>query len=245
MAQPTQLVYSDSPGAVPASYTVPPSLDLVLQSVVVRWNGTGAAGAFLPVLAVYSQDGKLVGRFHPGTQLEAGDTGVVTYAPFLRPPAAAAATAGVSHRQAGIYVGLNVTTVSGVVKTFTANAFCNDQGLAFDVLTVPNSIRINTSPNYYYTATFWARWPAFAADRYIEITSPAPLTDFLPMAAPARARGAATPDNDYQIVTTTLFPVFAGGFLTLSFNLFQASGVNQVLTDIGASVIAHLLVEEL
>lgn len=80
----TQLIFTDNPGALPASYTVPPSLDLVLQSVVVKWNGAAAAGAFLPVLAVYSQDGRLLGRFHPGTQVEAGDTATVTYAPFLR-----------------------------------------------------------------------------------------------------------------------------------------------------------------
>jgi hypothetical protein len=116
VAQRTQLVYSDNPGAVPSSYIVPPTLDLVLQSVVVRWDGSVAAGAFLPTLAAYSQDGKLVGRFHPGTQLEAGDTGVVTYAPFLRASAAAAA-ASAADLGGAFNVNLPLATGSNVASS--------------------------------------------------------------------------------------------------------------------------------
>lgn len=94
MAQRTQLIFTDNPGALPASYSVPPSLDLVIQSIVARFNGAAAAGAFLPCLAVYSQDGHLMGRFHPNTELAVGDTAVVTYAPFLRASTAAAAASG-------------------------------------------------------------------------------------------------------------------------------------------------------
>lgn len=80
---PVQPIYADNPGAVPATYQVPPGIDLLLQSVVVRWNGAGAAGTFKPCLSVYTQDDRLVGRFFPEERdLEAGDTAVVTYAPF-------------------------------------------------------------------------------------------------------------------------------------------------------------------
>lgn len=89
----TQLIFTDNPGAVPASYVIPGGLDLVLQSIVARFNGAAAGGAFLPVLAVYSQDGKLMGRFHPNTELAVGDTAVVTYAPFLKASEAAAGSA--------------------------------------------------------------------------------------------------------------------------------------------------------
>lgn len=82
MAEPTQLIYTDNPGPVPAEFKLPPSLDLVIQSIVARWNGAGAAGPFLPCLSVYSSDDRLVGRFHPGRTIAVGDTGVVTYAPF-------------------------------------------------------------------------------------------------------------------------------------------------------------------
>lgn len=79
----TQLEYTDNPGALPASYTVPPGMQLVVQSIVARFDGAAASGSFLPVLSVYSQDGRLVGRFHPRATLAVGDTAIVTYAPFL------------------------------------------------------------------------------------------------------------------------------------------------------------------
>lgn len=82
MPLPTQLIYTDNPGAVPASFRLPAGLDLALQSIVARWDGSGAGGSFKPCLSAYSQDGRLMGRFFPETDLAAGDTGVVTYAPF-------------------------------------------------------------------------------------------------------------------------------------------------------------------
>lgn len=82
MAEPVSLVYTDNPGAIPATYVIPPGLELVIQSILARWNGAAAAGAFLPCLSVYSQDDRLMGRFHPERTLQVGDTAVVTYAPF-------------------------------------------------------------------------------------------------------------------------------------------------------------------
>jgi hypothetical protein len=80
----TALQFTDNPGDLPAQYVVPPSMDLQLQSVVARFNGSGAGAAFWPCLSVFTSDDHLVGRFRPSTQMEAGDSGVVTYAPFLK-----------------------------------------------------------------------------------------------------------------------------------------------------------------
>jgi hypothetical protein len=80
----TSLIFTDNPGDLPAQYVVPPSMDLQLQSVVARFNGSGAGAAFWPCLSVFTSDDHLVGRFRPSTQMEAGDSGVVTYAPFLK-----------------------------------------------------------------------------------------------------------------------------------------------------------------
>ncbi len=82
MAQKTQLIYTDNPGGIPATYTLPPGLDLVIQSVLVRWDGTGAAGTFKACLSAYSQDDKLMARVFPDQTFAVGDTGIVTYAPF-------------------------------------------------------------------------------------------------------------------------------------------------------------------
>lgn len=80
----TRPFFTDVPGALPYRYDVPGSVELVVQSVVARFDGAGAAGTFLPCLAVYTQDGHLIARVRPDQEFLVGDTGVVTYAPFLR-----------------------------------------------------------------------------------------------------------------------------------------------------------------
>jgi hypothetical protein len=80
----TQLIYNDTSPGFPADFAVPPGLELTLASVVARWNGTAASGPFKACLALRSSDGKLIARVFPETEFEIGDTGVVTYAPFLR-----------------------------------------------------------------------------------------------------------------------------------------------------------------
>lgn len=82
MAKRVELIFSENPGSLPADYRLPAGLELVLSSVVARFNGAGAAGAFLPTLEVLSQDGKLMARVRPDQEFAVGDTGVVTYAPF-------------------------------------------------------------------------------------------------------------------------------------------------------------------
>lgn len=82
MPQRVQQIFQDTGLAIPATYVVPPGMDLELASVVARWNGAGAGGSFKPALSIYSQNGKLMARVAPGTDLSVGDTAVVTYAPF-------------------------------------------------------------------------------------------------------------------------------------------------------------------
>lgn len=78
-----ELIYADNPGAVPAPYVLPPGLELTVQSVSAEFNGAGAGATFYPCLSVYSQNGKLVGRFFPSQALAVSDSGEVTYGPFL------------------------------------------------------------------------------------------------------------------------------------------------------------------
>lgn len=74
-------IYSDNPGSIPAEY--PFVSDVGIQSVVARIDGSGAASAFLPTLSIYSQDLKLIARVPSDITYEVGDTGVVTWSPFL------------------------------------------------------------------------------------------------------------------------------------------------------------------
>jgi len=101
VAERVQLINQENPGTLPAVYQLPPGLDLVLSSVVARFNGAAAAATFIPVLEVLSQDDKLMARVRPDQEFAVGDTGVVTFAPFLRRQAAAAAAgAGIEWCQA-------------------------------------------------------------------------------------------------------------------------------------------------
>jgi hypothetical protein len=80
----TTPIYTDNPGALPAQYVIPGTLELVLQSIVARFNGAAAASSFLPTVSIYTQDGRLVSRVRTDTLFAVGDTGVVTFGPFLR-----------------------------------------------------------------------------------------------------------------------------------------------------------------
>lgn len=129
MALKPGLIYTDNPGAAPATFVLPAGLDLVLQSVVARWDGAAAAGTFKPCLSAYSQDGRLMGRFFPPSDLAVGDTGVVTYAPFLRAeapsPAAGAVIsyARVSVTNMAIVAGGTVVDFAAIDSTFDQSGF--------------------------------------------------------------------------------------------------------------------------
>lgn len=79
----TELIYSDNPGAIPASYPFPPGLTAELQSVSARIDGSGAGESFYPCLSVFSQDGKLIARYPVTQAFAAGDSGEVTWGTFL------------------------------------------------------------------------------------------------------------------------------------------------------------------
>jgi hypothetical protein len=81
VAKPT-LIYTDAPGAVPATFRLPPGFDMQLSSISATFDGAGASGTFYPCVAVYSQDGKLIGRYFPSQTMTTADSGEVTYGPF-------------------------------------------------------------------------------------------------------------------------------------------------------------------
>ena len=78
-----ELIYVDSPGSVPASYRMPPGYAVNVTSISAYFDGTSASGPFLACLSVYSQDGKLIGRFYPAQSFQAGDAGEITFANAL------------------------------------------------------------------------------------------------------------------------------------------------------------------
>lgn len=71
--------------ATPLAYTLGPQESFTVESISATWDGTNAASAFIPCVAVYAQDGTLLGRFKGDATVSAGDTSAeATFAPFLR-----------------------------------------------------------------------------------------------------------------------------------------------------------------
>lgn len=122
-----QLIYTDSPGSLSATYVVPTQGNFRVSSIVARINGAGAASSFYPCLSVYSQDGKLIGRVRTESIFNVGDTGVVTWSPFLRGRRRGAANTQAGFfravQQSGPYIFWPMQEASGLVQDFSGNAF--------------------------------------------------------------------------------------------------------------------------
>lgn len=158
MAPPKQLIYADNPGSLPASYTLPPGLDLALQSIVARVDGTGASASFRPCLAVYSQDGKLMARVPAQQTFAIGDTGVVTWAPFLK-AASTASTTSLGGCAAYRTTNFSVANSAYVPVDFTSESF-DDSGY-HDNVTNPSRFTVPADGVYLLTAA--ASWDSSAA----------------------------------------------------------------------------------
>lgn len=71
-----------SDGAVPNQYQLGHGEAMRLQTVEATFDGAGAAGDFLPCVAVYSQSGRLLSRTFPASSVPVGGVSAVTFAPF-------------------------------------------------------------------------------------------------------------------------------------------------------------------
>ena len=67
-------------------YTVPGSAIVTPYSATVAFDGTGAAGAFIPCLTFKTQTGAIIARC-PAPEVAAGDTAEVSWFPHVAPPA--------------------------------------------------------------------------------------------------------------------------------------------------------------
>lgn len=68
-------------GPAPYTYQLPGSLVVQPYTSTAIYDGTSAAGNFVPCLSIYSQTGGLLARVFPAATVTAGDTATVTYLP--------------------------------------------------------------------------------------------------------------------------------------------------------------------
>lgn len=74
---------NEAGGASPFAIQLAEGIAIRPFSVYAEWDGSGAGGSFHPALRIRAQDGTIVATTRPEQIFDAGDTGVVTYAPFL------------------------------------------------------------------------------------------------------------------------------------------------------------------
>jgi hypothetical protein len=78
------------PEPAPFRYTLSGFQRFTPMAVTATFDGSAAAGPFLPSVAIYAQAGQLLGRMFPQV-LQPGDVAEVTFSPFSRPAASAGA----------------------------------------------------------------------------------------------------------------------------------------------------------
>jgi hypothetical protein len=69
--------------SAPAGWTLPPSLTLTPQAIFANFDGTGAAGSFIPTLKIVSDSGHTVASIPQSGSVAAGASVEATWGPFL------------------------------------------------------------------------------------------------------------------------------------------------------------------
>jgi hypothetical protein len=91
--------------AAPASWTLPPAFSIVPEVVYAMYDGSGAAGAYIPTLEIISDSGHVIGKIPMDNSVAAGSSVEATWAPFLRSGGgAAAASTGLKWAQTNGHV---------------------------------------------------------------------------------------------------------------------------------------------
>lgn len=124
----------------PAQWTLPSGLDLAIGTVFASFDGTGAAGSYIPTLEIISDGGETVIEVPQDASVAAGSSVVASWAPFLKSQAA-----GVTPPPST--GGLPYAIVSLFGATFA------DTGLGLNFLDFDTSGFLTTDPTVFDVAT--------------------------------------------------------------------------------------------
>lgn len=115
--------------AAPLDYAVPPTSEILLRAAGATFDGTGAAGAFLPAIVITPPSGVPLPPFITDTAVAAGSSAEVVFAPFLRhaPTSSASGLATAYARAVGTFtlgVGIGFTSFdSNDLAVFSTSTF--------------------------------------------------------------------------------------------------------------------------
>ena len=231
-----QQIYTDNPGALAAAYEL--TSDIGLQSIVARIDGSGAAGNFLPTVSLYSQDGKLMARVPSDLTYAPGDTGVVTWSPFLARRSAAAPVTGFFGQQARVF-DCNAGTITTGVRTEvtfvqTEQTFSTTPLLTAQITAGKAKVQQETDGFLWLMFEVW--WDAdFAGDRWLEleVAGGSLLQDN------ATIRSSKAANGQHDTLTVACWPVINVLPTVITTYVRQDSGVNQSLTDAAGKTVLN------
>ena len=158
---PEQQITGFGSSAAPLNRTTKDTEIFELLAVAATFDGTGAAGSFLPTLEIYSDSGVLVARAVADTAISAGSSAEVTFAPFL-----SRGTAGGLHWGTNVDAlaqGLTLTSEGAVATTTDGRGYSVDTSLTsggpgggnFSVFTGAGLVTLNADLGDFTLKNFW------------------------------------------------------------------------------------------
>jgi hypothetical protein len=210
VAEPLTINVQQAAKVAPAVYTVPGSVEVEPLSAFARYDGTGAATPFLAALTFYSSTGAVLARVFPETQVAAGGTADVTFAPFLDSAVAGDAQIGASTWTSATTGG------SPAFQTFTP--------IQFDIFQF-NGLSVTTPDFQTFTVPKIGAADLFHVLIWTEIdNSPA-----CPASNWQLAASMVPPENAYQFISGTL--VTDWDYVICEEGLYYGTDTDAVITQ--------------
>jgi len=246
------LTFAQGGGTVPFTTKLAPGQDIELASVTATWDAAGASGTFLPCLSIYSQEGVLLSRTFPSQTLTTGDSGEVTFSPFLAAAAAAAPAASGTSKWAALattYNSHNQTIASGVPTLLTWYGFETDDTATFDtgllgfpptVVNAAGDTALIVNEPGVLVVDLWALWDSSGFSRFIDQTSSGHTLD--------HATGSIASNNQNDVYQWSHAVYYFDSSLVPGFVRFDAhnnSGSNKVMNARFVSAVLHPTTEAL
>ena len=208
--------------AAPATWTLPASLELAVNSVYASYDGTGAAGSYIPTLEVISDAGDKVVSIPQDASVAAGSSVEASWAPFLKGTTAAGTTPNAFYMLSAYNAA---TVVSGVDKVLVLGSTqTNDAAdVAFHTTTGAGAAVELKSQAYVYVVTATVSWAAFAGNRTFKLSLSAAEWGF---AVPQQL----TTTDDVQTLTSVIY-CESSVPTDVTLTCAQASGGNQTVNN--------------
>lgn len=130
------IIEPQNEGEAPLSYQLSPGQTIETLAVAADFDGSGAAGDFLPTLSMYAQDGRRLGTFSAQTTVVAGNSEQVTFFPFA-PPASSGGTGTVTEITSTDF-SIQVTNPFGPIVNLSGfQPVTEEEIVAFGAVSVP------------------------------------------------------------------------------------------------------------